>query len=220
MSKIYGYARCSTTEKRQDVERQVTELYSMGAKVVVQEYGSGADAGRKGFVELMEALAPGDSLYATELSRITRDLHHLCHVIEEAANKRLQLRFGGLTFDCTEGEPGPFPKAMLHMMGAFAELERDLAAQRINSGIAQARANGIKLGRPAKTAEQVPCGVRKYYETYREGKITVTEYAEKAEVSRPSIYKYVKLLEAEAEGKAESKAESEDRAEAEEKRKD
>ena len=216
MSKIYGYARCSTTEKRQDVERQVTELYSMGANVVVQEYGSGADAGRKGFVELMGALAPGDSLYATELSRITRDLHHLCHVIEEATAKRLQLRFGGLTFDCTEGEPGPFPKAMLHMMGAFAELERDLAAQRINSGIARARANGTKLGRPAKTAEQVPVKVRQYYETYKKGRLTVSEYAEMAEVSRPSVYKYVKLLDAEAIGSAQGEAE----AQAEEIRKD
>ena len=205
IGKIYGYARCSTTEKRQDVERQVAELYAQGAEVVIQEYGSGADVSRAGYKELMEALAPGDTLSATELSRITRDLHQLCHVMEEARSRRLKLRFGGHQYDCREGSPGAYSKAMLYLMGVFAELERDMTAERIASGLAKARSEGQRLGRPKKTAEEVPAGFRGNWEATKRGELTMVELAERTGVSRPSAYKYSGLLEREQEQRMESR---------------
>ena len=198
--KVYGYARCSTTEKRQDAERQVADLYAMGATRVVQEYASGAKADREGLLEVMAALAPGDTLCATELSRVTRDLHHLCHVIAEAEAKGVRLRFGGMEFDCTAGPAGPFPRAMLHMMGAFAELERGLAAERIASGLALARANGTRLGRPKKTAADVPLSFRAAWEGFKAGAVGAGDLARVAGVSRPTAAKYSRLLEAEEAG--------------------
>ena len=193
-NKIYGYARCSTTEKRQDIERQVDELYAMGANFVVQEFESGSKADRRGFVELMAALADGDSLYATEVSRVTRTLFQLCEVIELAKAKRLLLKFGALEFDCSAGSLAPFPLAMLQIMGVFAELERNLATERINSGLAHARKKGVKFGRPKKTAAQVPAEVRRHWRDFLDGKITVAAYAALVGLSRPTIYKYIKLL--------------------------
>ena len=197
--KVYGYARCSTTEKRQDVERQVAELYAMGASFVVQEYESGGKADRRGFAELISAISEGDSLCATEVSRVTRSLLHLCEIIELAKKKNLLLRFGALEFDCNEGKLAPFPLAMLQIMGVFAELERNLAVERINSGLSNAKNNGVRLGRPRKTAADVPAGVRRHWPAFVAGEITVSEFARRAGVTRPTAYKYIKLLRLEME---------------------
>ena len=195
--KIYGYARCSTTEKRQDIERQVAELYSMGANFVIQEFDSGGNTERVRFGELLTALSVGDSVYATEVSRVTRSLKQLCEIIELAKAKQLLLKFGVLEFNCKDGRLAPFPLAMLQIMGVFAELERNLATERINSGLAHAKSKGVKLGRPKKTAVNVPVEMRKYWYQYTAGKLTVAEYAKLAGLSRPTVYKYIKLLQQE-----------------------
>ena len=202
--KAYGYARCSTTEKRQDVERQVAELYAMGASFVVQEYESGGNAGRKGFKGLVEALADGDVLMATEVSRVTRSLLQLCEVVELAKVKNLLLKFGTLDFSFEGGRIDAFKLAMLQIMGVFAELERNLAAERINSGLAQAKAKGVRLGRPKKTAADVPVQVREHWPEFKMGKITAAGFAKLTGLSRPTVYKYIRLLRAE-----ESRAEEE-----------
>lgn len=192
--KVYGYARCSTSEKRQDVERQVAELYAMGAAFVVQEYESGGRADRKGFAELISAISDGDSLCATEVSRVTRSLLHLCEIVELAKSKNLLLRFGTLEFDFAGGRIDAFPLAMLQIMGVFAELERNLATERINSGLANAKSNGKKLGRPRKSAADVPVAVRELWPDFVAGRISVSEFARRAGFSRPTVYKYVGLL--------------------------
>lgn len=192
--KVYGYARCSTSERRQDVERQVAELYAMGAHAVVQEYGSGADAGRGRLAELVGALGDGDTLVATEVSRVTRSLLHLCEVVELARAKGLLLRFGSLDFDFAGGRVDAFRLAMLQIMGVFAELERNLTAERINSGLALARAKGVRLGRPRKTAADVPAKVRALWPRYAAGELSAAGLAGLAGLSRPSVYKYVALL--------------------------
>ena len=84
---------------------------------------------------------------------------------------------------------------MLHIMGVFAELERGLTVERIKSGIASAREKGAVLGRPRKTAAEVPEAVKKLHPDYQAGKINKTEYAKKAGITRPSLYKYLRLLE-------------------------
>ena len=195
--KVYGYARCSTTEKRQDIERQVKELYAMGAQFVIQEFDSGANTERERFSELVTAIAYGDTLIATEVSRVTRTLYHLCEVIELAKAKSLLLKFGTLDFDFEGGKIDAFKLAMLQIMGVFAELERNLTTERINSGLALAKTKGVKLGRPKKTAANVPIEVRQYWQSYADGSVTVSEYAKLTGLSRPTVYKYIKLLQQE-----------------------
>ena len=192
--KVYGYARCSTTEKRQDIERQVNELYAMGAQFVIQEFDSGANTERQRFAELVAAIADGDTLVATEVSRVTRTLLHLCEVIELAKAKSLLLKFGTLDFDFEGGKIDAFKLAMLQIMGVFAELERNLTTERINSGLALAKTKGVKLGRPKKTAANVPVEVRQYWQSFVDGNITVSEYAKLTGLSRPTVYKYIKLI--------------------------
>lgn len=191
---VFGYARCSTTEKRQDIDRQVSELYAMGAVFVIQEYDSGGNAGRQRFAELVSAIGDGDTLVATEVSRVTRSLLHLCEVIELAKAKNLLLKFGSLDFDFADGKIDAFKLAMLQIMGVFAELERNITSDRINSGLALAKSKGVRLGRPKKTIDDVPIVLRQHWQSYLDGSVSVLELAKLMGLSRPTVYKYIKLL--------------------------
>lgn len=83
---IYGYARCSTNERQQDINRQVRELKQQGAtdKTIYLEYESGMKADRAELGKLLDIVKPGDTILATEVSRITRSTKQLCEIIELA----------------------------------------------------------------------------------------------------------------------------------------
>ena len=64
---IYGYARCSTNEKMQDINRQVRELKQQGATdtTIYLEYESGTKVNRKELNKLLNILQSGDTIIAT-----------------------------------------------------------------------------------------------------------------------------------------------------------
>ena len=98
---IYGYARCSTNEKQQDVNRQVRELKRQGAtdETIYKEYESGTKADRAELNKLLKVVAPGDTILATEVSRITRSTKQLCEIIEFAKEKHIKLVLGSFVVD-------------------------------------------------------------------------------------------------------------------------
>ena len=90
---IYGYARCSTNEKMQDIQRQVRELKQQGAidTTIYLEYESGAKEDRAELNKLLQIVKPHDTIIATEVSRITRSTKQLCEIIELAKARNLKL---------------------------------------------------------------------------------------------------------------------------------
>ena len=80
----YGYARCSTDELRQDIDRQKRDLLALGVddeSKIYWEYESGTNTKRPEFQKLLTVLKNGDTLAATEVSRLTRSTQQLCEVI-------------------------------------------------------------------------------------------------------------------------------------------
>lgn len=154
---IYGYARCSTNEQLQDINRQVRELKQQGATdtTIYLEYESGTKINRGELQKLLSAVQQGDIILATEVSRITRSTKQLCDIIEFAKKQRIKLVLGNFVVDCTK-ELDPMTEGMLKMMGVFAELERNMISQRVKSGMENAKAKGKKIGRPITTAENIP----------------------------------------------------------------
>jgi len=192
---MIGYARCSTNDSRQDVERQIRDLTDIGAEPVFNDYASGAADGRAGLSRALAALCPGDVLAATEVSRLTRRLGKLLDVIDAVEARKAKIRIGAVEFDASSGKIAAMQLAMLQMMGVFAELERNLTIERIGSGVANARAKGVRLGRPKKSAKDVPQAVIDMRSAYQAGEITKAGYAKACGISRPTLDKYLKLLE-------------------------
>lgn len=195
---IYGYARCSTNESKQDINRQIRELKKLGAsdETMYFEYGSGTKRDRIEFNKLLDKVVPGDTIVTTEVSRLSRSTQHLCEIIEIIKNKELKLVIGStMTIDCTTGELDPMTNAFLQMSGVFAELERNIISQRVKSGMQNAKAKGKVLGRPQTTADDIPSVFMKHYPKYEAEEINVTEFARLCSMSRTTIYKYLKLIE-------------------------
>lgn len=194
---IYGYARCSTNETKQDVNRQIRDLKALGVDNVnniYKEYESGSKTDRMELNKLLSIVVEGDTIIATEVSRITRSTKQLCDIIELAKEKKLKLILGSFILDCSADELDPMAKAMLSMMGVFSELEKDMISQRVKSGMANAKAKGKVIGRPKATIEDVPQVVLKAYELLKVNKINKTECAKMCSITRPTLDKYIKII--------------------------
>lgn len=198
----YGYARCSTNESKQDINRQKRELKNMGIKEdnIFFEYESGTKDDRKELNRLMQIVKAGDSITSLEVSRLTRSTQKLCEIIKEVQEKQIKLVIAGsITIDCSPGrELDAISKGMMLMWGVFAELERDIITARIKSGMKNAKEKGVQLGRPQMTMETLPYNFLKYYPMFQNGNINLSELSRLSGISRPTIYKYLKLLEGES----------------------
>ena len=193
---IYGYARCSTNESLQDIDRQGRGLKQQGAedRTIYREYESGTKTNRAELQKLLDIVKPGDTILATEVSRITRSTKQLCDIIELAKNRKIKLVLGTFVVDCRK-ELDPMTEGMLKMMGVFAELERNMISQRVKSGMENAKAKGKTIGRPAVTADDIPANFYKHYPKYQKGEINKTEFSRLCSLSYPTIYKYLRIVE-------------------------
>lgn len=193
---VYGYARCSTNEKLQDINRQVRELKQQGATdtTIYLEYESGAKVNRAELQKLLNIVCSGDTIIATEVSRITRSTKQLCEIIELAKEKYIKLVLGNFVVDCSR-ELDPMTEGMLKMMGVFSELERNITSQRVKSGMQNAKAKGKTIGRPTTSLDNVPSIFFKHYPKYKKGDINKKEFSRLCELSYPTIYKYLHIVE-------------------------
>jgi len=153
------YARVSTTDQSCEVQLADLRRFAGQRFGVIREYidtgisgaqrhrpsldGLMADAGKKRF----------DVVLVWKFDRFARSLKHLIDSLED---------FGALGIDFvsyTEGVDTTTPSGRLlfHMVGAVAQFERDLIAERVRAGIAHAKAMGKRIGRPPAEidAEQV-----------------------------------------------------------------
>lgn len=193
---IHGYARCSTNESKQDIDRQVRELKAAGAKNIFLEYEHGDAVVKKQLSSLLESAKEGDTIITLEVSRLARSTKQLCEIIEVIRAKRLRLEIvGSLTVDCTKGEIDPMTNAFLQMSGVFAELELRIIRERVKSGMANAKAKGAKIGRPQTTVDQIPSGFLRHYPAFKSGQLNLSELARVCDLSRTTVYKYIDLLE-------------------------
>lgn len=192
---IYGYARCSTNEQLQDINRQVRELNKQGVLYdnIYLEYESGLKENRAELNRLLNGVNFGDTIISTEVSRIIRSTKQLCEIIEFAKDKHIKLVLGNFVVDCTK-ELDPMTEGMLKMMGVFSELERNIISQRVKSGMENAKAKGKNIGRPHTTAEDIPNVFYRHYPKYKNGEINKKEFARLCDVSYPTIYKYLRLV--------------------------
>ena len=193
---VYGYARCSTNEDKQDINRQVRELKAAGAEEIYLEYEHGDAAVKQQLTALLAAAAPGSTILVLEISRLARSTKQLCDIIEIVKEKKLCLKVvGSITVDCTSGVLDPMTNAFVQMSGVFAELELRIIRERVRSGMANAKAKGAAIGRPRTTKDDIPAIFYKHYPAYKAGAINKAELARICALSRSSVYKYLDLLE-------------------------
>lgn len=193
---IYGYARCSTNEYKQDINRQIRELKAAGAEQVFFEYEHGDSAVKEQLSTLLEKAQAGDTIITLEVPRLARSTKQLCDIIETVKNRKLKLIIvGSITVDCTKGKLDPMTNAFIQMSGVFAELELRIIRARVKSGMANAASKGVQIGRPPLTKEDIPQVFYRHYPAYKNKQLNVSELARVCGMSRTTVYKYIGLLE-------------------------
>ena len=193
---IYGYARCSTNEDKQDIDRQVRELKTAGAQQIFLEYEHGDSAVKEQLFALLETAEKGDTIITLEVSRLARSTKQLCDIIDKVKAKHLKLSIlGSITVDCTNGEIDPMTNAFIQMSGVFAELELMIIRARVKSGMQNAKLKGAKIGRPQVTKEDIPQIFYRHYPAYKSKQLNISEFARVCNLSRTTVYKYISLLE-------------------------
>jgi len=149
MSRVFAYCRVSTGD--QTTDNQVAEIaaagFALDERRIITETISGSSAAneRPGFVKLLDRLERDDVLVVTKLDRLGRNAMDLRATVErlEASGVRVHcLALGGI--DLTS----PAGKMTMGVIAAVAEFERDLLIERTNAGLARAKKEGKKFGRP------------------------------------------------------------------------
>ena len=155
---------------------------------------SGTKDDRAELNKLLALIKPGDTVIATEVSRITRSTKQLCDIIELVKERHIKLVLGSFVVDCTK-ELDPMTEGMLKMMGVFAELERNIISQRVKSGMENAKEKGKTIGRPVVTDNDITAIFYKHYPMYKNGQINKRELSRLCSLSYPTIYKYLNIVE-------------------------
>ena len=162
---------------------------------MVFEYEHGDAKLKKNLSMLLDTVQEGDTIITLEVSRLTRSTQQLCEIVEMIKAKRLCLVIvGSITVDCRSGQIDPMSQAFIQMSGIFAELELSILRARVKSGMANAREKGQRIGRPKTTKDDIPAVFYKHYPSLMNGKMNVSELARVCGLSRPTVYKYLKMI--------------------------
>ena len=149
MKRAALYMRVSTVD--QHPETQLLDLRQLAAQrgyEIVQEYTdriSGAKARRPGLDQMMADARRGrfDVVLAWASDRIARSVKHYLDVLDEL--NRLNIEFVSFRENIDTG--GPLGRAIVVIIGAIAELERNLIIERVRAGMRRARLEGQRIGR-------------------------------------------------------------------------
>lgn len=192
----YGYCRCSTNEKKQDIDRQKRELTAEGAEIIFFEYEHRDKADKKELNKLLDIAKQGDEIIVTEISRLASGIRLFLDILDKVQEKHLKLVIkNSITVDCTNGMLDPMTSAFCQMGAVFSELELNMTRARVRSGMANAAAKGVKLGRRETTKDDIPEVFYRHYPAYKAGQFNASEMARLCNISRPTFYKYLRLVE-------------------------
>jgi DNA invertase Pin-like site-specific DNA recombinase len=141
-----GYTRVSTSS--QDASLQLDALVNAGVQKrdVFSDVTSGSRAAieRPGMKRLLEYAEPGDTVVVWRVDRLGRSLIDVLNTVTLLRERGVQVRSiaDGIDPGTTTG------RMMLNMLATLAEYERELIVERVNAGIAAAKQNGTRFGRP------------------------------------------------------------------------
>ena len=179
-----GYARTSTIEQVAGIEAQVRDLIAAGCeeKDIFREHASAVKQ-RDGLDKALSFVREGDTLIVTKLDRLARSVPDLYRIVDILKEKGVELRIISLGMDTST----PAGKAMLAMMGAFAEFEREIMLERQREGIEKAKRDGKYRG-----SGPLPTEIEFAVENFLETGVSKVWIAKKLGIGEASVYRIAK----------------------------
>ena len=189
---LIGYARVSTSKQGQSLDTQREALIDAGcdAAHIYTDTISGTKWQRPGLDDALAYMRPDDTLVVTRLDRLGRNRAETVNTIADLADRDINVKVLEPALDTSR----PADKVVINVMASLAEWERDLLIQRTREGVAHARAQGRVAGpKPKLSNEQAQVA-----KELLDGGKSVSAVARTFNVSRPTIYRAIERLEADA----------------------
>ncbi len=178
-----GYARVSTHDQNLDLQKDALE--KAGCKKLFVDEVSGTVAKREGLEKAKEILREGDVLIVWRLDRLGRSIRDLIDWVTQLEDAGIGFKSLQESIDTTTSSG----KLVFHIFAALAEFERNLIRERTNAGLAAARARG-RLGGRKKSLNAKER--KRAVEMYERKNQTVKQICEMMNITKPTLYAYIR----------------------------
>lgn len=176
---LVGYARVSSVG--QSLEVQLSKLEHCDP--IFQEKKSAAGGKRPRLEACLEFVRAGDVLVVTRLDRLARSTLHLCQIGEELTRKGVHLQVLDQSINTSDATG----RLMFNMLGAIAQFETELRAERQSDGIRKAKERGVKFGaQPKLNAAQIEQLIQR-----RQSGVLIKTLMADYGLSKASVYRYL-----------------------------
>lgn len=188
-----GYARVSTG--LQNLDLQQDSLQNYGCEKIFTDKVSGAKSNRPGLESAMEFARSGDVVVVWRLDRLGRNMEDLISIVNSLNNRGIS--FHSIQENITMDKSSSTGQLLFHLFAAFAEFERNLILERSTAGRVAARARGRLGGRPEKLNDSD----LQLLKTLVDNGTPIKTIAEKWNVSRTTVYRYLEKIESQSKDK-------------------
>jgi DNA invertase Pin-like site-specific DNA recombinase len=177
---LIGYARVSSVG--QTLAVQLDKLQRCDK--IFQEKASGVSDRRPQLQRCLEYVRQGDTLVVTKLDRLARSTLHLCQIAAELERKEVALQVLDQNID-TNSATG---RLLFNMLGAIAQFETEIRAERQREGIRKAQERGTRFGRRKKLTPKQVIELRARRKDGALIRVLMADYR----LSKTSVYRYLK----------------------------
>lgn len=193
-SKVYGYARVSTKEQHLDRQLEALRAAGIADRDIITDKQSGKDFSRPGWQTLtQQILRNGDTLVIKELDRLGRNYEQIKSEWAALIDAGIEIVVLDTPMLNTNGktdlEKRLISNIVFELLAYLAEKERIKIKARQAEGIAIAKAEGRKMGRPAK---QAPDNWQRILSEWKAGHITAVQAIRQSGYSKTKFYEMIK----------------------------
>jgi DNA invertase Pin-like site-specific DNA recombinase len=176
---LVGYARVSSVGQSLDIQ-----LEKLGhCDKIFQEKQSGASSNGLRLADCLEYVREGDTLVVTRLDRLARSTLHLCQIAHELERKQVNLQVLDQHIDTSDATG----RLLFNMLGAIAQFETEIRAERQMDGIRKAKERGVRFGKKKRLTEEQTAELRRRREQGELIKTLMQDYS----LSKVSVYRYL-----------------------------
>ncbi|WP_176056012.1 recombinase family protein [Brucella intermedia] len=188
---MVAYIRVSSIGQSLDVQRDKMLALGVEPDHIFEEKRSGVDSNRPALKDALRFARKGDTFIITKIDRLARSAADLLAIVKDLQGKGVELRVLDQSIDTSN----PAGRAMLQMLGVFAEFETAIRAERQADGIAKARAKGTKFGRKTQATPDVVTEIRRL----RGEGMLIKDIMARTGLSKATVYRALDNASAEAE---------------------
>lgn len=176
---LIGYARVSSVG--QSLEVQLDKLQH--CQKVFEEKKSAASGKRPRLEACLEYVRAGDTLVITRLDRLARSTLHLCQIADQLDRKDVHLQVIDQNIDTSDATG----RLLFNMLGAIAQFETEIRAERQMDGISNAKARGVQFGAQRKLTDEQIAELR---QRRQKGEL-IRDLMKAYGLSKASVYRYL-----------------------------